>query len=459
MKLIRNTVRTVPTPVSVPGQKLEPGTDVIFIISPSRSSETRRGRPRPANKALRGYSRRGRSGCSSSRQSHRYCTSIRGRVQLWTFVVVMLQSSFQRSLRLFQSRFLASGAACSPIVGSSEANSLRNGGNEGGTDGGSAGFVRWIVDTTEHNSRLDRFIKRKVPGLPPGFIQRLIRQGKVKVGGSPPYRNAHPVSANDVVELPGDIKLGLSRGKKKPAPDDTTLKEAEMIKSWVLHRDARCVVLNKPKGIATQGGTDIGERHVEAFLSGIGAGRYWLVHRLDKDVSGTLVVARDVGAAAIIAEYFRNRQVSKTYWALVHGKPQRPSGLITADVAGKSAVTAYRVVKSVEGHGTWLELNPKTGRKHQLRIHCANALGTPIHGDDKYLSSSFAASAAPGSRNGAAETPGLHLHARSIEFPRLTKVHASSSTKVHKDPAGTVKVEAPLPIHMQQHWASIGLLE
>lgn len=320
--------------------------------------------------------------------------------------------------------------------------------------GGDVGekYVEWTVDETEHNTRLDRFVKRRAPGLPPGLIQKLIRRGKIRVRGDAPRRNAHPLRAQDTVQIPGDIKLGLTRGKKKPPEDDTTIQEAELVRSWVLHRDARCAVLNKPPGIATQGGSNIGERHVEAFLSGIGAGRYWLVHRLDKEASGTLVVARDVGAAALLAEYFRERKVVKTYWALVRGAPIRPDGIITAPVNGKTALTAYRTVKSADENCTWLELKPQTGRKHQLRIHCANVLGTPIVGERKYTSRL-------GLKALSIEPQGLHLHSQCIEFPQLTRVHPGGARPQLGPRLRThVRVEAPLPPHMHSYWNALSLL-
>lgn len=311
--------------------------------------------------------------------------------------------------------------------------------------------VQWTVDPTEDNTRLDRFVKRRAPGLPPGLIQKIIRRGRIRVNGDTPVRNSHPVYANDNVEVPGDIKLGLTRGKRKPSDEDTTLKEAEMVRSWVLHRDARCVVLNKPPGIATQGGTSVGERHVEAFLSGIGAGRYWLVHRLDKDVSGTLVVARDVGAAALLAEHFRNRAVVKTYWALVHGRPLQPNGVITAPIDGKTAYTAYQTVENATEDFTWLELKPSTGRKHQLRIHCANMLGTPIVGDSRYGSDR-------GLKTITAEHDWMYLHSQCIEFPQLTKVHVGRPRpQLGPNLKSHVRVEAPLPVHMENFWKENGL--
>ncbi len=317
-------------------------------------------------------------------------------------------------------------------------------------------FVYWCVKEEENGARLDRFIKRHAPGLPPGLIQKLIRKGRITVDGASPRRNAYPLEPNSIVGVPGDIKLGLTRGKRAPPPDDTTLAEAFEIRKWILHRDARCVVLNKPPGISTQGGRRSEERHIEAMLSGIGSGRYWLVHRLDREVSGTLVVARDVGAAALLGEYFRERKISKTYWALVKGKPITPSGVITAPIAGKTAFTKYSTIASEEsGNCTLLELKPTTGRKHQLRIHCAGVLGTPIVGDLRYSPKTGLKSLVPRE----SEWKGINLHARRIEFPALTKVHlGGAKPQLGVKAESFVDVEAPLPQEMREYWESLGIL-
>lgn len=313
--------------------------------------------------------------------------------------------------------------------------------------------VEWTVNEEENYTRLDKFIKRRAPGLPPGFIQTLIRKGRITVDGEAPKRNAFPVEAYSVVGIPGDIKLGLTRRKRKPPEDDTTLAEQAEIRTWVLHRDARCVILNKPPGICTQSNGIEGERHVEALLPGIGGGRYWLVHRLDKEVSGTLVVARDVGAAALLAGHFKDRLVVKTYWALVRGKPVTQSGVITAPVDGKKALTKYAAVKYLDDIDcSWLNLQPRTGRKHQLRIHCATVLGTPIVGDLKYTPN-------VGFKQLVPQPQGLNLHAKRIEFPLLTKVHhGGAKPQLGRNPKPQVDVEAPLPDHMVQYWRTIGML-
>lgn len=330
--------------------------------------------------------------------------------------------------------------------------------------GAGSGPVRWPVPHEDDGARLDRFLKRRAPGLPPGLIQRLIRQRRVKVGGTPANRNAYLIREGDVVEFPGDIKLGLSRGKKKPKDDDVSFKESEFIRSRILHKDARCVVLNKPAGLPTQGGSGVGMRHLEALLPGLGDGRHYLVHRLDKDVSGALAVARDVGAAAELADHFRRRRVEKVYWALVSGKLPSSGGAIRSDIDGKSAETLYRVVQNLDGFGAWVALRPTSGRKHQLRIHCAHGLKTPIIGESKYsaddLDDPFGSMQAlrsaqlPGIANIADSGAGLHLHARSLTFPKLTKTAHSKRQR-----SDQVCVVAPMPPHMGNSFNRLGLVE
>lgn len=321
--------------------------------------------------------------------------------------------------------------------------------------------VLWDVSEVDDGTRLDRFIKRKAPGLPPGLIQRLIRQRSVLVRSVPAIRNAHPVRTGDVVTFPGHIKLGLSRGKKKPPADDVSLAESVIVKKWVLFRDARCIVLDKPAGLPTQGGSGVGARHLEALLPGIGTGRYWLVHRLDREVGGAMVVARDVGAAGLLAEHFRSRLVRKTYWALVKGNVKEKSGFVDVPIDGKRSRTDYRVVQRVDNKFAWLQLSPRTGRKHQLRIHCADGLGAPIVGDGKY---GHEGTGIP--EGGGLEClmePGLHLFSRRVEFPRLTQQMSGGGKRARRpsrgDDTSMIEVTAPLPPHMKDTWKRFGLNE
>lgn len=320
-----------------------------------------------------------------------------------------------------------------------------------------SGHISWPVSSPEDGSRLDRFIKRKSPCLPPGLIQRLIRQRRILVNDTAAIRNAHPVRTGDMVHFPGYVKLGLTRGKKKPPPDDVSHAEAVVVRSWELFRDARCVVLNKPAGLASQGGQMVG-RHIDGLLQALGTGRYFLVHRLDKEVAGAMVVARDVGAAGLLSHAFRSGMVNKKYWGLVAGVPAREEGVVKMQIDGKRAVTAYRVIDQVEKLYSWVELQPQTGRKHQLRIHCADGLGCALVGDTKY------GETAMGGDGGGLENlgdPGLQLMARSIEFPRMTQVGSGGGKRAKRDrkDMSIISVTAPLPRHMRETWGRFGFNE
>jgi 23S rRNA pseudouridine955/2504/2580 synthase len=223
--------------------------------------------------------------------------------------------------------------------------------------------------------------------------------------------------------------------------------------------DTRFLVLNKPPGLATQGGTRVGGRHLEALLPCLDGGKFWLVHRLDKEVSGAMVVARDVGAAAALADHFKHRRVTKTYWALVTGAVPSESGTINVDIDGRPSETEFRVVEDLGGFGSWLALRPLTGRKHQLRIHCAVGLKCPILGERRYDSMNGALQLCEDELApqgiGDLAAPGLHLHARDLAFPKLTSPRAKSMKRYH---AEIIRVEASLPSHMKCTWDQLGLV-
>lgn len=354
--------------------------------------------------------------------------------------------------------------------------------------------VRWTVASTEDGSRLDRFIKRRAPGVPPGLIQKLIRQKKVHVNLNAANHNSFKVYEGDEIRFPGHVKLGLSRRNRKPPKDDVSLAEAHIVQSWVLHRDARAAVINKPAGLPVspagpsfvnpkllaqelrqssgdskrvgEGSGPLGidsSRCLQDLLCGLGSGRYWLVHQLDKEVSGAVVVARDVGAAGLLAEFFRSRLIRKTYWALVYGAVPNGSGSVQTPIDGKLAYTAYRVIERVDKAYTWLALYPRTGRKHQLRIHCADGLGCPIVGDMKYTNSDDNSYTEDHNDDdnlfeGLVPGGGLHLLSRRIEYPILTIPSVGARVK-KVIPKKYVGVTAPLPPHMRDTWKRLGLLE
>ena len=294
--------------------------------------------------------------------------------------------------------------------------------------------------------RLDRWFRRHYPALAHGRLEKLLRTGQVRVDGKR-AKSGDRVSPGQEIRVP---PLGETPAAEKPAPRPRPQDEAAL-RDFIIHRDDDAIVLNKPPGLAVQGGSNT-TRHVDGLLDGLrfdSVERPRLVHRLDKDTSGVLLIARSARAAAFFTRAFRDKTTRKIYWAIVAGAPKLRQGKIDlalakgmgsgrervrADDDGKDAVTYYTVVDSAGSRASWLALLPLTGRTHQLRAHCA-AIGTPILGDGKYGGAdAHALSGAAAHR--------LHLHARSLEIPH---------------PAGfTLQVTAPLPPHMRRMWEFLG---
>ena len=306
------------------------------------------------------------------------------------------------------------------------------------------------VTGDENGMRLDRFFEARFPGLSFSHIQRIIRKGEVRVNG----KRAQPkdrLQAGQAVRIP-PLKLDAPKPRDNATEDQ---KNRAFIKSITLHEDADVMVLNKPMGLAVQGGSGT-VRHLDGMLDslrGKDGQRPRLVHRLDKDTAGCLLVARTRFAAAALSKTFRSRAARKIYWALVAGVPKPRQGRISTflakeeredeslmriakhgDEGASHAVTYYAVVETAARQLAWLSLKPVTGRTHQLRAHMAH-IGHPIVGDPKYFSKENW------------EFPGglqnrLHLLARRIVVPHPR--------------GGVIDVTAPLPPHMQQSWNLIG---
>jgi len=314
-----------------------------------------------------------------------------------------------------------------------------------------AGKVQTVsVAADESGMRVDRFFEARFPGLAFSHIQRIIRKGEVRVNGKRTQPKAR-LEAGQAVRIP-PLKV------EAPAPRDdapAAQKDRAFLKSIILFEDADVMVLNKPMGLAVQGGSGT-TRHIDGMLGalrGPDGQRPRLVHRLDKDTAGCLLVAKTRFAAAALAKTFRSRSARKIYWALVAGVPKPVQGRISTYLAKQEveedsymriakhgekdavhAVTYYALVEPAAHKFAWISLKPVTGRTHQLRAHMAH-VGNPIVGDPKYFNIENW------------EFPGgvqnkLHLLARRIAVPHPR--------------GGIIDVSAPLPPHMEQSWNLLG---
>jgi 23S rRNA pseudouridine955/2504/2580 synthase len=308
------------------------------------------------------------------------------------------------------------------------------------------------VTPDESGMRVDRFFEARFPGLSFSHIQRIIRKGEVRVDGKR-TQPKHRLEAGQSVRIP-PIKFEPPK-PREDAPQ--AQKDRAYLKSITLYEDDDVMVLNKPMGLAVQGGSGT-TRHIDGMLgalqpAGKDAQRPRLVHRLDKDTAGCLLVAKTRFAASALAKTFRTRSARKIYWALVVGVPRPPQGRVSTFLAKQEveedsymriakhgekdavhAVTYYAVVETAAELMAWLSLKPVTGRTHQLRAHMAH-IGNPIVGDPKYFNKENWQ--LPGGMQNK-----LHLLARRIVVPHPR--------------GGTIDVSAPLPPHMLQSWNLLG---
>ena len=307
----------------------------------------------------------------------------------------------------------------------------------------------FTVGEDDDGIRLDRWFKRHLPEVSFNTISRWARTGQVRLAG----KRAVPgdrVEAGQEIRVP-PLETAPSRpARSQPKRNPLTPDEEQFVRDMVIHEEPAAFVLNKPPGLATQGGTKT-HQHLDRLLDALAGegGRPKLVHRLDKDTSGALLVARSARSAGHFAKAFSGRTARKVYWAIVVGVPDANEGVIDAPLAkqpgtggekmhiseehGLPAKTRWRVIDRAGNRAAWVELQPLTGRTHQLRAHMA-AIGHPIVGDAKY---------------GGAEaflTGGisrkLHLHARRI--------------RIDAPDGGTIDVTADLPPHLAESLAMLG---
>jgi len=319
-------------------------------------------------------------------------------------------------------------------------------------DAAGTGAVRTIeVAEVEAGSRLDRWFKRRYPNLSHGRIEKLLRTGQIRVDGRR-VKAGLRLSPGMRIRVPPIADAEIAAARTPARTREPSREDAARLRALVLYKDDDVIAIDKPPGLAVQGGTKT-LIHLDAMLDALKFGndeRPRLVHRLDKDSSGVLLLARTPAAASRLAASFRQREARKTYWAVTVGVPSPRQGKVdlalaklpgrggermVADAeAGKRAITYYSVIETAGRTAAWVALSPLTGRTHQLRAHCAH-LGTPILGDGKYgAKAAFLA--------GRGVSRKLHLHALSLSIPHPR--------------AGRIDVTAPLPAHMAETFALFG---
>ncbi|WP_299910920.1 RluA family pseudouridine synthase [uncultured Paracoccus sp.] len=329
------------------------------------------------------------------------------------------------------------------------------------------------IGADEGDQRLDRWLKKKFPQLTQGAVEKMCRKGELRVDGGRVKANARIETGQEVrvPPIPDAVPELL-----KPTGPRVSASDEEMIQAAVLWKDQHIIALNKPPGLPSQGGSGQGDRHVDGLSEALKFGykdRPKLVHRLDKDTSGVLLLARTDRVARALSEAFRSRTTRKIYWAAVAGVPSPRKGTIRyglvkapghgrggegekmmavhprdidATEGAKRATTDYAVIEGLGGRVSWAALVPITGRTHQLRAHMAE-LGHPIVGDGKYGGSGQEnLGDGWGAQLGGEISRKLHLHARSLSFD-------------HPITGERITVTAPLPDHMKRTWKTLGWAE
>lgn len=313
--------------------------------------------------------------------------------------------------------------------------------------------TQFEVTDAEGEGRLDRWFRRRFPHMTQGQVEKLCRTGQIRVDGA-------RIKANDRI-APGQMVRvpPLPDPSERPPPGKLSRKDEEFVQSLVIHKDAHLIALNKPPGLAVQGGTKT-TRHLDMLLDGLKFEmdeKPKLVHRLDRDTSGVLVLGRTPAATAALTKAFYSREPQKIYWAVVMGCPRPSEGQIRGwmrkaggaregdrelvqkclqqDEGAVFAVTDFITLSEAYPRAAWVALKPQTGRTHQLRFHMSE-IGHAILGDPKYKCD----------REPLGElADGLHLHSRALEIPHPT--------------GGALRLTAPLPAHMKETFGKLGFEE
>ncbi|MDE1150920.1 MAG: RluA family pseudouridine synthase [Micavibrio sp.] len=280
-----------------------------------------------------------------------------------------------------------------------------------------------IVSENDNGQRLDRWLKKHYPDVPFGAVQKILRTGQLRVDGKRVKGDAR-LAAGQSIRIPPQMlqpQPKLDRGLSD--------KDIDFVKSLVIYRDEDVIAVNKPAGLASQGGTKVG-KNLDYLLDGLKFGnehRPHLVHRLDMETSGVMILARHTQCARILSEMFRGRDIRKYYWAITTPAPELEQGKIRSAIGkvdvgggerimatdgedGKMSLTFYNVMERLGKAIAWVAFWPRTGRQHQIRVH-ALEMGTPLLGDFKYARE----------QEFLQENPtlpqSLHLHARRLILP------------------------------------------
>jgi 23S rRNA pseudouridine955/2504/2580 synthase len=311
----------------------------------------------------------------------------------------------------------------------------------------------FTVAPDDDGIRLDRWFKRHLPDASFNLVSRWARTGQLRVDGKRATPGDRVLAGQEIRVPPADADSAKS-GRPVRKRRELTTDEMEFAQGLMIHKDDAALVINKPAGLATQGGTKT-ENHVDGLLDALCYeldSRPKLVHRLDKDTSGVLLLARTARSAGHFAKAFSSRTARKVYWALVVGVPSIEDGFIDLPLGkqpgsggekmhvdekeGQSARTRYRVVERAGNTCAWVELQPYTGRTHQLRVHMA-AIGHPIVGDGKYGGKDAFLTGTISRK--------MHLHARRLRIDH---------PKGHQ-----IDIRADLPLHMRDSFADLGFDE
>ena len=311
------------------------------------------------------------------------------------------------------------------------------------------------VKDADDGTRLDRWFKKYFPYIPHDRLQKLLRTGQIRVNGGR-IKSAHRLNSGQNIRIPPLQKSDTSTPKLATTPIIKPGRKNELFQS-IIYQDDDVMIVNKPSGLAVQGGTKTDE-HLDGYLESLrfdNPERPRLVHRLDKNTSGAIVLARNTITARWLTKAFKEHDIRKLYWAVVSGVPKNATGtisnrlekrrskwgenvIIAKSPYGQSAETNYKIIAYTADPVTWLAMQPFTGRTHQLRVHVAKVLKTPILGDGKYGNESTFYRTHSISRE-------LHLHARKVQVtgPNGRRIEAI----------------APLPNHMVSTFKYFGFEE